>query len=74
MARLGYNYENDRYGILEHDLWVNEGLHCGDCVEILIDGEWIQDRIEYDHNIEKWILAKSGLKGEELEFVKVKGI
>lgn len=70
--RLGYNCELDRYGILEHDLWVNEGLHCGDCIEVFINGEWIQDRIEYDHRIKNWYLVKSGFVGEELEFIKVK--
>lgn len=38
MARLGYNYENDRYGILEYDLWVKEGLHCGECFEVMMNG------------------------------------
>lgn len=70
--RLGYNLENDRYGILEHDLWVNEGLHCGECMEVLINDKWIQDRIEYDQKIKKWYLVESGLIGEELEYLKVK--
>ena len=34
MARLGYNQENNRYGILSMDLWENEGSHCGDKVEV----------------------------------------
>lgn len=52
---LGYNQELDRYGILEHDLWIDEGLHCGDCVEIMFNGNWIKDRIEYDHKIKNGI-------------------
>lgn len=70
--RLGYNYENDRYGILDRDLWVDKGLHCGECIEIKFNGEWIQDRIEYDHKINNWYLVNTGLIGEELEFIEVK--
>lgn len=70
--RLGYNCENDRYGILEHDLWTNEGLHCGDCIEIFVNDKWIKDRIEYDHKIKKWYLVTTGLIGEQLEYLKVK--
>lgn len=72
MARLGYNPDNNRYGILEYDLWVSEGLHCGECLEVYINDEWIKDRIEYDHRINNWYLVKSGLIGEELEVIKVK--
>lgn len=70
--RLGYNLENDRYGVLEHDLWVNEGLHCGECIEVYVDGKWIKDRMEYNHKIKHWYLVNSGLFGEELEYLKVK--
>lgn len=30
------------------------GLHCGDCMEVQIDGEWIPTRIEMD---EDWYLV-----------------
>ena len=36
-GRLGYNSCNDRYGILICDLWENEGLHCGEGVEVLVE-------------------------------------
>lgn len=72
MARLGYNQELDRYGILEADLWVDEGLNCGECIEVFINDEWIKDRIEYNHKIKNWYLVESNLVGEELEFIKVK--
>lgn len=68
---LGYNDETDRYGILYGDLWKNTGLHCGDSVEVLVNGEWIQDRIEmtWDNN---WYLVEAKLKGTQLEHLKVK--
>lgn len=70
--RLGYNIENDRYGILEMDLWVDEGLHCGECIEVYIDDKWIKDRIEFRHDTKEWYLVYSGLTGEELEGLKVR--
>ena len=70
--RLGNNCENDRYGILDRDLWVDTGLHCGECIEIKVDGKWIQDRIEYDHRINNWYLVKRGLIGEQLEYLEVR--
>lgn len=30
-GRLGYNSSNGRYGILSSDLWIDTGLHCGEC-------------------------------------------
>lgn len=72
IGRLGYNEELNRYGILVSDLWENEGLHCGDCIEVLINNEWTKDRIEYDNKIKKWYLFNSKLVGEELEFLKVR--
>ena len=70
--RLGYNIENDRYGVLDNDLFINDGLHCGDTLEVYVNDKWIKDRIEYNHNIEKWYLVKTGLVGEELENLKVR--
>lgn len=32
-GRLGYNSSNDRYGVLVSDLWEDNGLHCGECLE-----------------------------------------
>ena len=31
-GRLGYNYENGRYGLLSMDLWIDTGFHCGECM------------------------------------------
>lgn len=69
---LRYNYKNDRYGILEHGLWIDEGLHCGECINVYINGKWVKDTIEYDHKIKNWYLVNSGLVGEQLEWLKVK--
>ena len=39
-GRLGYNSSNGRYGILSSDLWLDTGLHCGECLQVLLDGSW----------------------------------
>lgn len=68
-GRLGYNISNDRYGILISDLWENDGLHCGEVFEVLIDDEWRKERIEF---LNGWYLVYSRLKGEELEYLRVR--
>lgn len=68
---LGYNYENDRYGILNNlDLWENEGLHCGACLEVLVDDKWIETSIEKYRG--EWYLVGTNLKGDDLEYLKVR--
>ena len=72
MARLAYNYENDRYGILDKmDLWQDSGLHCGECLEVFIDGKWIPDRIELKYP-NTWYLVETKLSGSDLEGLKVR--
>lgn len=69
IGRLGYNVENDRFGVLIGDLWEVEGLHCGQTFEIWNNGEWNADRIEMSG---EWYLVYSHLKGDELEGVEVR--
>lgn len=45
-GRLGYNSANDRYGLLISDLWEHDGFHCGEGLEVLVDDEWVQTRME----------------------------
>ena len=45
-GRLGYNSYNKRYGLLSLDLWIDTGFHCGECLEVLLDDEWVQTRME----------------------------
>ena len=67
---LGYNSGNDRYGILnDMDLWLDNGLHCGECIEVYLNGEWVADRLEY---LDEWYLVYSKLKGDSLEHLKVR--
>lgn len=53
-GRLGYNLENDRYGLLVSDLWEKVGFHCGERLEVMVDGKW--NRQEW-----RWELTVSGI-------------
>ena len=69
---LGYNEQLKRYGILDFDLWVKgkDGLNCGATFEVLINDEWVADSIEMYKG--EWYLVNSGLKGDQLEGLKVR--
>ena len=41
-GRLGYNSYNKRYGLLSSDLWIDTGFHCGECLEVLVDDQWVK--------------------------------
>lgn len=69
---LGYNYNNERFGILNSmDLWEDDGLHCGECFEVFVNGKWIQDRIEMKFD-KTWYLVETKLEGDQLEGLKVR--
>ena len=61
-GRLGYNSYNKRYGLLSSDLWIDTGFHCGECLEVLLDDEWVQTRMEMNPARE-WYLV--GTRSEE---------
>lgn len=72
IGRLSYNYGNDRFGIIDSmDLWADDGIHCGECLEILVNDKWQNDRIEMDRQ-GNWYFVECGLKGDEIEGTKVK--
>ncbi len=69
---LGYNYDEDRFGVLNNmDLWEDSGLHCGAHLEVLIDNEWIADRLELSTR-DGWYLVNCKLSGDSLEGLKVR--
>lgn len=72
VGRLSYNSENDRYGLLSAmNSWKYDGLHCGQTLEVFINNKWIYDHIEMTAD-KIWYLVETGLKGEQLEGLKVK--
>lgn len=46
---LVYNFESDRYDIRFSLTDYYGGLHCGECVDILIGNQWKPTRIEMDN-------------------------
>lgn len=69
-GRLGYNSENGRYGLLVSDLWEHEGFHCGEGLEVLVDDEWVQTRMEMTSD-RQWYLVGTPYEGR-LEYVRAR--
>lgn len=70
-GRLSYNSEQDRYGLLVADLWHHPGLHCGETLEIWMDGEWVPTRMEMDVS-GLWYLVNTPFISEGIEHVRAR--
>lgn len=66
-GRLAYHNETGRYGLLWSDLWEKD-FYCGNHLQVYLNGEWIDTRIEMDSN-QKWYLV--GVE-KELEGLKAR--
>lgn len=66
-GRLGCNSSNGRYGLLSSDLWIDIESHCGEGLEVLVDDEWVQTRMEMNLARE-WYLVGTPYCGD-LEYV-----
>lgn len=73
IGKISFNYDNNRYGILNNmNLWHNDGLRCGECLEVFVNGKWIKDRIEMRWNSENDEYYLVNTKITELEGITVK--
>ena len=71
IGKLGYNLITERFGILSKmDLWEVDGLHCGSSFEVLVNDEWVADRIEMSKG--KYYLVNSKISDDDLEGLKVR--
>ena len=72
-GRLGYNNSNDRYGVLVSDLWEDDGLHCGEGIDVLVDDKWVHSRMEMSWTEDEsyWYLVGTPYYGD-LEYVRVR--
>ncbi len=61
-GRLGYNSNNGRYGLLSSDLWIDTGFHCGECLEVLIDDQWVKTRMEMNPAREWYLVGNTVLR------------
>lgn len=70
-GRLGYNDQNGRYGLLTSDLWEHDGFHCGESLEIMIDGTWFPTRMEmaWENGEGTWYLAGTPFRGCDIEYI-----
>jgi hypothetical protein len=69
-GRLGFNSNNQRYGLLVMDLWEDTGFHCGESLQVEVNGEWVNTRMEMDNAL-KWYLVGTPYKGN-LEYVRAR--
>lgn len=70
-GRLGYNSENNRYGLLVLDLWEDTGFHCGECLDVLVDDSWLQTRMEFSWERREWYLVGTPYSGD-LEYIRAR--
>lgn len=69
-GRLGYNVDNNRYGLLISDLWEHDGFHCGETLQVKVDDEWVDTRMEMSIDRE-WYLVGTPYRGD-LEYVRAR--
>ena len=82
IGRLGYNAENDRYGLLIMDLWKIKGFHCGTSLDVW-DNEsdtWIPTKMAMHYQApsfpkkrnDGWYLMGTNYSGQQLEGLRVR--
>mgnify|MGYP004569613995 FL=1 len=52
------------------DLWIDTGFHCGECMEVLVDDQWVRTRMEMNPAME-WYLVGTLYCGD-LEYVRAR--
>lgn len=70
IGRLGYNDSNKRYGLLVMDLWEDTGFHCGEGLEVEVDGKWVKTTMEMNP-AKEWYLVGTPYCGN-LEYVRAR--
>ncbi len=51
-----YDENIDRFCIIQGDVGYKD-LHCGDCFEVIINGDWQSTSIEYSIDRNEWYLV-----------------
>lgn len=73
-GRLGYNDYNSRYGLLVSDLWEHSGFHCGEWLQVKINGEWVGTSFEmaWENGKDIWYLVGTNLRGTDIEYTRAR--
>lgn len=73
-GRLGYNDYNSRYGLLVSDLWEHSGFHCGEWLQVKINGEWVDTSFEmaWENDKDIWYLVGTNLRGTDIEYTRAR--
>jgi len=59
-GELIYSQELDRLDIKTESADTIGGLHCGECIEVLLDGVWYPSRVEYGDDWYLYNLYEAG--------------
>ena len=73
-GRLGYNEEEERYGLLIDDLWEREGFRCGEGLQVMVNDQWVSTRFEMgigEGGLE-WYLVDTPYRGKDIEYVQAR--
>ena len=70
---LIFDRQSERYQVNYGIEKYSDGLHCGECLAALdVKGRWINYRIEYCHEIQRWYLVgmnkKFSLDGAKVRY------
>ena len=73
-GRLGYNWEEERYGLLVHDLWEREGFSCGQGLQVMVNDQWVSTRFEMGMGKDglEWYLVDTPYRGTDIEYVQAR--
>ncbi len=74
VGRLEYNGANDRYGLLKSGIWEHDGFHCGDCLQVFDNEEWVDTRFEMlcGKNGNEWYLVGTPYRGAAIGYVQAR--
>lgn len=67
---LGYNNQNQRYGMVSYDEWLNNGFQRGDVLDVFLHGHWVRTSMETDGK--DWYLFGTDLSGKQMEWRAVR--
>ena len=70
---LKFNEENNRYGLwdYEKECWIDNGFHCGECLDVFVNGQWIHSRMEMGMQSQYYLVNTKFEKNLENIFCRI---